>query len=148
MSDLLKLASPYAAALCRGIAGPLADDAAQEALIVVFRRLDRLDDPHAFRPWLRTICVREALRLAAQRPEVRLDDAPPLAAAGPDTPELRLFLSTELARLPADQCAVLILREVEGLSEREIAQIMRIAQGTVKSRLSRAKRRLQKAWRP
>lgn len=146
MSDLLELTSPHALAICRGIAGRHAEDAAQEALIVVFRRVRSLDDPAAFRGWLRTVCTREALRVARERPHVPLDDAPPIAAPGADAPELGVFLSAELARLPADQRAVLILREVEGLSEREIADVMRVARGTVKSRLARAKDRVRRAW--
>lgn len=145
MSDLLDLTSPYVMAICRPIAGMRAEDAAQEALTVVFRRLSTLSDPAALRRWLRTVATREALRGGGEPVHEQLDEER-TADPGSDAPELRSFLTTELARLPREQRAVLVLRELEGLSEREIAEVLDIARGTVKSRLARAKSRIRKAW--
>lgn len=145
MSDLLDITSPYVMAICRPIAGARAEDAAQEALTIVFRRLSTLSDPAALRRWLRTVATREALRGAGGPVHEQLnEETTPTTDA--DAPELRAFLAAELARLPAEQRAVLVLRELEGLSEREIAHVLNIAQGTVKSRLARAKSRIRRAW--
>ncbi len=55
-------------------------------------------------------------------------------------------LATLLSRLPAEYREVLILREIEDLSYKDIATVIAIPQGTVMSRLSRARLALRKAW--
>lgn len=145
MSDLLDITAPYVTGICMRITPHHGEDAAQNALTVVFRRLGTLTEPPALRGWLRTVATREAIRLGSEPRHEPLDEAT-TPARDDHAPELTAFLGAELARLPATQRAVFVLREVEGLSEREIADVLRIAPGTVKSRLSRAKDGIRRAW--
>lgn len=147
LSDLLDLVCPFVLMICRAIAGAGAEDAAQEALIVVFRRLGNLREPAALRGWLRTVCTREALRVTGDRnqPTLDLEQAGQLRAPGP-APELYAAIVQALAGLPPEQRAVLVLHEVEGLHEAEIARLLAAPPGTVKSRLHRARARFREAF--
>jgi RNA polymerase sigma factor (sigma-70 family) len=143
LNDLLDLASAHVHRICRAIVPSRADDATQESLMIVFRRLRSLREPAALRGWLRVVATREALRCARlgepERPLEHasdvLDRAPPALAGA----ELREGLEA----LSPEHRAVIVLRDVEGLSEAEIAPLLAIAPGTVKSRLHRARSRMR-----
>ncbi|MFI5684458.1 RNA polymerase sigma factor [Streptomyces sp. NPDC051636] len=64
MDELLTLVTPYVTRLCRPIAPADTADAVQEALVTVFRGVRGLRDPLAFYGWVRTVTVREAVRVA------------------------------------------------------------------------------------
>jgi RNA polymerase sigma-70 factor (ECF subfamily) len=145
ISELLDMTNPYVLRICRGIAGDTGEDAAQEALTIAFRRLGRLRNPSALRGWLRTIAVREALRAASPNAPGMAAEGREPRAPGPD-PELHASLHDQLARLPPDQRAVLVMRDLEGFSEEEAAAALDVAVGTVKSRLNRARSRFQAGW--
>jgi len=68
MNDLLDQLTPYVARICGPIALDDAADAAQEALIAVFRRLHTLREPAAVYGWVRAIATREAVRVAQRQP--------------------------------------------------------------------------------
>jgi RNA polymerase sigma factor (sigma-70 family) len=123
-----------------------AEDAAQEALALVFRRLGRLQEPDAIRGWARTIAVREAVRTARRRNQAGIPAELPDTAARQVDVDLSLDIRRRLTQLPAEQRAVLVLRELEGLSEGEVAQLLRLPQRTVKSRLHRARKRFVEGW--
>lgn len=72
----------------------------------------------------------------------RLRDLLPRA----DTAQLPSEVRDLLARMPVQQRTVLVLRELEGLDERAMAELLDIPEGTVKSRLSRARSSFRKAW--
>jgi RNA polymerase sigma factor (sigma-70 family) len=149
MSQLLDALAPYVGRICGAIALDAGEDAAQETLITVFRRLRSLRDPDAFYGWVRTIAVREAVR-AARAPAgagtVPLGDA--RLPAGHDDPEMAGDVRRVLERLPPDQRAILVLRDLHGLDEIEAARILGIARGTVKSRLHRARAVFRREWTP
>ncbi|MFI9046070.1 RNA polymerase sigma factor [Streptomyces sp. NPDC053427] len=151
MDDLLELVTPYVTRLCAPIAPADTADAVQESLLAVFRGLRGLRDPMAFYGWVRAVTVREAVRVArrsaretpAEPAEIaRLRDALPAI----DRSEIAAEIRDLLARLPVQQRAVLVLRELEGLDERTTAGLLDIPEGTVKSRLSRARSSFRKAW--
>ncbi|MFE4867784.1 RNA polymerase sigma factor [Streptomyces sp. NPDC056682] len=151
MDDLLGLITPYVTRLCAPIAPGDTADAVQESLIAVFRGLRGLRDPLAFYGWVRALTVREAVRVArrsagespADPAEVaRLRDLLPQA----DTLQLSCEIRDLLARMPVRQRTVLVLRELEGLDERAMAELLDVPEGTVKSRLSRARSSFRKAW--
>lgn len=141
-----------------------AEDAMQEALIKTYRYTSSIREPEAFRPWLhRTVkhaCLMSRRRRVNQ--PKRLESIDP-ARAGDDTatidppdpgrnPEqltansrLRGRLQEALRTLPASQRAVVVLREMQGLSTREVADAMGISEANVKTRLSRARKALQSA---
>ena len=133
-----------------------AEDVAQDAYLRAFRYLDAFRGDN-FRVWLLTIVRNSFLdwlkdnrsaRLLFQSAPADLDWTDP----GP-SPEAMLLdrvdsetLSALMARLPAEYREVLILREIEDLSYKDIAAVTGIPAGTVMSRLSRARLALRKAW--
>jgi RNA polymerase sigma factor (sigma-70 family) len=148
MSRLMDALAPWIARICGGIALEHADDAAQEALVQVFRDLRGLREPAALRGWARRIAVREAVRHAQRaRSEARVhgDDASALAADARD-PGVAPDVRAVLAQLAPEQRAILVLRDLEGLSEEEAAAQLGVAKGTVKSRLFRAREAFAKRW--
>lgn len=149
MSQLLDALTPYVGRICGAIALGAGEDAAQDTLISVFRQLRSLRDPNALYGWVRTIAVREAIR-AARAPAgggpVPSGEAPP--AVGRGDPELAGDVRRVLERLPPDQRAILVLRDLHGLDEAEAARVLGIARGTVKSRLHRARAVFRREWTP
>jgi RNA polymerase sigma-70 factor (ECF subfamily) len=125
----------------------IADDLAQEAITLAISKRHQLRDPTRLESWLYTVlnnCWREHLR--SRRFDAELDSN---ALECDHCPE-RLNLSGELAervieymaKLPEGQRQVLSLVALEGLSYREVAEILGIPMGTVMSRLFRARRYL------
>ena len=117
-----------------------AQDAVGEALLRAWQSFDRLRDPAAARPWLLKIavnCARAQLRRA--RPVLPLEEA--AGAAAPAEEPLGLW---ELVRaLPEDQRLAVTLYYYDGLSVGEIARVLGVPRGTVKSRLARGRDRLR-----
>jgi RNA polymerase sigma-70 factor (ECF subfamily) len=128
-----------------------ARDAAQEVFVRLYRFLPRFDQRRRFETWLYKIVVNVSYDIAKKtrhaRGEVSLDDLPPhewpqtrLENAADDTQE-KVFAMTE--RLTHTQRSVFVLREVEGFSCREIAEIMECTSGTVRSHLHHARVKLR-----
>ena len=140
-----------------------AEDAMQEALIKTYRYVGRIREPGAFRPWLyrtvRNAClmgrrkkVGEPTRLQSldevlpgpdgpRRPDVPDPGKSPEQLA--DNAGLRRRLRRALRTLPAPYRAIVFLREMEGLSTREVAKVMGMSEDNVKTRLHRAHIQLQ-----
>jgi len=64
----------------------------------------------------------------------------------PGDPQLAADVRDVLSRLSPEHRAVLVLRDLEGLDERQTAELLNVATGTVKSRLSRARLSFRRAW--
>jgi RNA polymerase sigma-70 factor (ECF subfamily) len=152
LGDLMDALMPWVGRLCGSIALDSGPDAAQETLIQVMRDLGQLREPSALRGWVRRIATREAVRHAQRaRKEPVLDDverhhASEAAASHRPDPMLARDVARVLAELPPDQRAILVLRDLEGLSETEAASALDVAKGTVKSRLHRAREAFRKGW--
>lgn len=144
MNALIDTLTPYVGRLCGPIALQDAPDAVQETFIVVFRGLRTLREPAALFGWVRTVAVREAVRVAQKAARARLAELEDIPAPG--SPELAADIRDVLDRLSPEHRAILVLREIEGLSETEAGRLLAIAPGTAKSRLSRAKDSFRKAW--
>ena len=144
MNDLLNLLTPYVTRLCGPIALQDGADAAQEALIAVFRGLRGVRDPQALYGWVRTITVREAVRVARRAHRAVVAELDEVPAVG--SPELAADIRDVLDRLSPEHRAILVLREIEGVDEKTAAELLSISAGTAKSRLSRAKSSFRKAW--
>ncbi|HVF06102.1 MAG TPA: SigE family RNA polymerase sigma factor [Frankiaceae bacterium] len=121
-------------------------DLAQEALARVARAWRRRvpDDPHAFARTVLVNLARDRRRMLRRRPkQVPFDDG----YAGTTDPfgnaDLRASLLREVARLPARQRAVLVLRFYEDLSERETAAVLGCSVSSVKTHTQRALGRLR-----
>jgi RNA polymerase sigma-70 factor (ECF subfamily) len=129
-----------------------AEDAVQDAFVKAWRALHRFDSRKPLRPWLLTIVVNEARTrsgAARRRQELSLRLTSENAEATAPSPEESLTRRSELGRalaayqqLPADQQAVVAARFFLQLSEAETAEVLNLRLGTVKSRLSRALKRI------
>jgi RNA polymerase sigma factor (sigma-70 family) len=139
MDELVRALAPYVRRVCGAVALERGDDAVQETFVAVLRNLRSLRDPEALHGWVRRIAVREAVRAASRGREVVPTDAlPDLAAPLPDLAAV-VDVRAALATLSPQHRAVLVLRDLDGLSEAEVAVLLDVPEGTVKSRLHRAR---------
>lgn len=147
MNGLLDHLLPIVGRICGPIALADGPDATQEALIAVMRSLRSLRDPSALHGWVRTVAVREAVRVAnrARRDQLRAPEALETIPARED-PRLRTDIAAVLEHLTPEHRAVLVLRDLGGLEEDEAAAVLAIPPGTVKSRLHRARAHFKKEW--
>jgi RNA polymerase sigma-70 factor (ECF subfamily) len=126
-----------------------ARDATQEAFIGAWRALPRLRDVERFDAWLGRILINEcrmALRHRRRVPEVALSDSPDSHEADfrsrtTDAPDSTDF-DDAFNRMSVDQRAILVLHHLHGYGVGEIAAWLGIPTGTVKWRLSRARKAL------
>jgi len=132
----------------------LAEDAAQEAFIRAWQHLPSYRPRSPFRNWVYRIATNVALD-ALRREREKVDiDALPLATSdeGPETTvegrERGERVQQAVLALPPASRAVLVLREYEGLSYREIADTLGVPIGTVMSRLNYARNRLRESLAP
>jgi len=137
-----------------------AEDAMQEALLKTYRYAGRIREPEAFRTWLyrtvRNACLIQRRRRVDEPARLlSLDELMPSPDEGPRVPEpadrgrlpedlainagLRRRLRAAMAKLPRTFRVVVFLREIEGLSTREVADIVGISEANVKTRLHRAR---------
>jgi RNA polymerase sigma-70 factor (ECF subfamily) len=146
LDALLRDLTPYLGRICGAIALDDGDDALQDSLLLVVRHLPTLREPLALRSWARRIAVREARRTANGGRSVPVDASDlarvPQAGDRTDGVDIRAVL----AGLSPEHRAVLVLRHVDGLSEEEVAEVLDIAPGTVKSRANRAKASFRERW--
>ena len=129
--------------------GEDAEDIAQEAFVRVFQALPKFRGESAFSTWLYRIVMNLCLgRMRRRRPTVTLEAVPePRAADGPARQVAEGMLTREvLAGVPPELRVVLLLREQEGLSYREISGALGLPMGTVRSRLSKGRKRFRKLW--
>jgi RNA polymerase sigma-70 factor (ECF subfamily) len=130
-----------------------ADDATQEALIAVVRGLPRFDGRSAFTTWLFRIATNaslDELRRRRRRPVPDPDQVDRLAAsaavgAGIETVAERDVLDRALRQLPEEYRIAVVLRDVGDLDYAEIAEVLQIPPGTVRSRIARGRASLAAA---
>ena len=122
------------------------EEALQDTFLNAWRSLDRFRSESSLFTWLYRIAVNEALqRLRRRKDEVReLDEAAGLqdTVEAPDL-DLRAFLSARVNALPFEYRAALVLRDVEGFSNREVADALGISVAAAKSRIHRARMQLR-----
>lgn len=122
-----------------------AEDVSQEAFLKAFRELHKLRDDRAFSGFLYRICVRLCMdRLRLKRAEVGEIDSVQHHNGG--QVENRVVIEKLLDLLPADLRTTLVLREIEQLSYEEVASVMAVPVGTVRSRLHTARERFRALW--
>jgi RNA polymerase sigma-70 factor (ECF subfamily) len=146
-------------AVCRRITGHDADaaDAAQEAMIAIVRNLDRFDGRSSFGTWAYRIATNASLDELRRRkrravPTSTDDDehghhdrADPDSGARIDGIGEHMSLTAALAALPDDFRVPVVLRDVADLDYAEIAAILDVPTGTVKSRIARGRAALAAA---
>jgi RNA polymerase sigma-70 factor (ECF subfamily) len=128
-----------------------AEDVAQEAFLRAYESLAKFRGESGFFTWLYRIAVNEALRARKRRSFTALEVVPEVEAPRPETPDedgpSPAALERLLAMLSDEFRAIVVLRDLEGLSYQEIAETLEIPMGTVESRLFRARRELRELWR-
>src|SRR3989442_1699725 len=127
-----------------------ADDAAQDALLAALVKLHQYDPRRPFGPWLMRIVSNAATDRRRRRSVRRAEPLDPNATAGGPRPDVQTErralgerLREALAELPARRRVAVVLFDVEGYSHAEIAEILGVAEGTVRSEVFHARRRLR-----
>ena len=130
-----------------------AEDVTQETFLAAFANLSRYDSSRAAcSTWLFTIARNRCFNLLKHSRTIALNELDSIADVTPTDPivsqELSQQLDRALASLPVEQRSAFVLAEIEQLPYAEIARIERTSIGTVKSRIHRAKQRLQSLLEP
>lgn len=138
------------------------EDVAQEVFLRLYYSLEQLRSPEVFEPWLYRLTVNAALdylRKRRRRPEARMADlseqqmmtADAMAGAKANEDEkeksrLREFVDSLLSRISPEDRLLLTLKEVEGLSLKELEKVYDVNENALKVRLFRARQRALKAF--
>ncbi len=145
-------------------------DVVQEAFVKVHRNIDKFQGSSSFYTWLYRIIMNAAIdqvRRKSKRKILEFDEAvarddeeiagdgaivPSLADANPGRTALRKELASAidaaLKTLSESHRAVIVLREIEGMSYEEISEVLGVPKGTIMSRLFHARKNLQAALAP
>jgi RNA polymerase sigma-70 factor, ECF subfamily len=139
--DLIRIAQ----LICRDTS--LAEEAAQSAWSIAWRKLGTVRDPGRLRPWLMAIAANEARQLLRRRRTRPVTEIPagdiPSHASDPQARSDILDLAVAVGRLDPDDRALLALRFVAGFDATEIGRSLGISASGVRSRLSRLTARLR-----
>jgi len=134
-----------------------AEEATQEAFVRAWRGIDRFRADARFFTWLYRIGVNEAKRILERRPGAdvvlstedrpidEVADAAPQVDHQVEDAELRNLLERAIRRLPEKYRAAVVLRDVEGLSTAEAAEVLGLGEAAFKSRLHRGRMSLRAA---
>ena len=134
-----------------------AEDQTHEVFLHVFRKIDRFRGRSTFSTWLYRLTVNQTLNRLRSRKRrllkmLGMEFVEGMAGKGP-APDREVLRNEQsdvvqqmLSSLSAEHRTVLVLREIEELSYREISSILEIPRGTVMSRLYRARRELKSAF--
>jgi RNA polymerase sigma-70 factor (ECF subfamily) len=127
-----------------------AQDASQEVFLRAFRFLHRFDVTRPFEPWLVRLTVNVCRDIGRKRPANTLLDPEILHARSDPHAELtaeeqRRTLHAALGELPEKERAAVVLRDIEGLSTAEVAEILGSSETTVRSQISTARLKIRKA---
>ncbi len=159
-AGLLETHHRYLSGFCCRLAG--SDDTGRDlyhqAVLTALEKLKTLRDRERFRPWLASIIVNQhrslrrrerfrrlfSLELLRDNGQLAINRREP-ATPAPDLDDARR-LRLCLDRLPAAQREAVILHEVEGFNQAEVAEIQRCSLSAAKTRVSRARRELKRLW--
>lgn len=134
-----------------------AEDAVQDALVAAWRSLDHWDQRSTVSTWLFAITAHKAQDIARRRRPEPVDDATLASRAAPPEAdpavaavhhEMLHALEAALLELPYRQRACWLLKDVEGLSQAEVGQVLRMSTDTVRGNLRRARLALRGRMRP
>jgi RNA polymerase sigma-70 factor (ECF subfamily) len=132
--------------------GEDADDAVQDGMIAAWRAIGRYDPGRPFRPWLMRIVANAALDLGRRRKVRQAGPIPESAESSfvaPDRATDHVLFREEfraaLETLPERQRVAVVLFDAEGYSHAEIAEVLKVPEGTVRSYVFHARRALRRA---
>jgi len=117
-------------------------DAVQETIITAYSKLHSLRDDRFFKTWLCRILINECYKMCrASKRMVALEDYTEADSPWEQRNDLGLF--DAIMELKTDLRLVIVLHYIDGFQTTEMAEILKIPEGTVKSRLSRARAELK-----
>ncbi len=128
-----------------------AQDAAQDAIIKMYHNIKKFSFQSAFSTWMYRVTANTCLDiLRRKKANAQIEDFENLIVSRDGNPD-RDVLNNELGEsikscirmLPEKYIPIIVLKDIEGLKYEEIAQVLRISVGTVKSRISRAREKLR-----
>ena len=134
-----------------------AADVTQQVFLQVFRKIDQFAGKAKFETWLYRLAANEALQHLRKGSRWKFQhlSCEPMSDQRPESERNadKELLDQALSRVEPELRSIFVLREVEGLSYRDIAEVIDIPEGTVGSRLNRARRDLQQhltdlGWEP
>lgn len=134
-----------------------AADVTQQVFLQAFRKISQFSGRSQFGTWIYRVAVNEALQhlRRSKRSKVQILEQEPMdrSPASHESFDDKDLLEQALGQLDPDLRSAFLLREVEGLSYNEIAHALKIPEGTVGSRLNRARRELKQqlvelGWEP
>ena len=150
------LVSRHQASVYRVVRGILAgaaecEDVTQEVFLKAYGSLGKFRGDSGLFTWLYRIAVNEALRARRRRPWGTTESLPEVEAPpreGPDEDGPSLATLERLLRKLGDEFrSIVVLRDIEGMSYKDISDTLGIPMGTVESRLFRARQELRVLWR-
>ncbi|EFE79058.1 conserved hypothetical protein [Streptomyces filamentosus NRRL 15998] len=129
-----------------------AEDAAQEALIILYRKIGTLRATGALASWMfrivRNECLRQVRLLVPRRDEQPVGPEAPAAPSAEDAVLQKLEverIATAVGALPRDLRQVLIMRDIQGVPGKAVAQSLGLSTPAMKSRLHRARSALRQS---
>ena len=123
----------------------VAEDVTQETFLRVFRRLSTFTFEAKFSTWVFQIARNAGIdELRSRQRRTRLESVAPPRRPSAAPPEARAEIEAALASLPVDLREAVVLVEVVGLRYHEVARVLGIPEGTVKSRMFSARSRLHR----
>ncbi|MBL4884563.1 MAG: RNA polymerase sigma factor [Planctomycetaceae bacterium] len=124
-----------------------AADLTQQVYLKLFSKIDQFSGHSRFETWLYRLAMNEALQYLRKnsRKKTAVLAGDPVSPQRPEAErgEQREILEVAMSRIDPELRSIFLLREVEGMSYRDIAEVVEIPEGTVGSRLNRARRDLQ-----
>jgi RNA polymerase sigma factor (sigma-70 family) len=136
VEQLVRERSPYVGRICGSIALDQGEDAAQETMTLVVRKICDLREPAALHGWVRRIAVRESIRVARRSRDAPVDPVELSTIRVGDSTEAATIRDV-LRRLPPEQRAVLVLRHLYELPEEEVATVLGVPLGTLEESVPR-----------
>lgn len=122
----------------------LASDAIQEAFIQVFKILDQFQYRSALGTWIKTIVIHASLKILHKQKAFVFDDlSDTINHVTWEEPLSGEHLEKAILSLPSGYRAIFLLIEVEGYKHKEVAEMLKISEGTSKSQLFHAKKYLK-----
>jgi RNA polymerase sigma-70 factor (ECF subfamily) len=119
-----------------------AQDATQEVFLRLYKYLDRFDTSRSLSPWLYRLTVNVCHDITKKRPQT--SELPETLTANSSDHSADIQIMTQaLATLPEKERSALVLRDIEGLSTKEVAEILGSTETTVRSQISRARIKLK-----
>lgn len=126
-----------------------AEDALQETLLGAYRHVGKFEGHSSVKTWLTKILVRQCARVHRSRKARRQMSLEGMEIERPSNAPIldgQMDVRQMLAGLSEEHREVMVLREIEGLSYEEIADVLDVPRGTVESRLHRARQHLKERF--